>query len=44
MGNVHQKGKASGLSSFQKKKLKYDFYTFFGKKGIVSLFRSESQR
>ena len=30
MGNVQHKGKEDGLSRFQRRKLKYDFYTFFG--------------
>eukprot|EP00095_Tigriopus_kingsejongensis_P000767 maker-scaffold67_size430214-snap-gene-0.12 protein:Tk00767 transcript:maker-scaffold67_size430214-snap-gene-0.12-mRNA-1 annotation:"GF14448" len=29
MGNVHHKGKENELTNFQRKKLKYDFYTFF---------------
>ncbi len=33
MGNVSHKGKdgGGGLTKFQKRKLKYDFHTFFGK-------------
>ena len=31
MGNVQQKGREDCLSQFQRRKLKYDFYTFFGK-------------
>ncbi len=31
MGNVQQKGREDSLSQFQRRKLKYDFYTFFGK-------------
>ena len=31
MGNVQQRGKADKLTKFQREKLKYDFYTFFGK-------------
>ena len=32
MGNVSHKGRRGGLTKFQKRKLKYDFHTFFGKK------------
>jgi len=31
MGNVSAKGKRDGLTNFQRRKLKYDFDTFFGK-------------
>ena len=31
MGNVQHKGKADGLTKFQREKLKHEFYTFFGK-------------
>ncbi len=30
MGNVQQKGKPDGLTPFQRRKLKYEFNTFFG--------------
>ena len=30
MGNVQHKGRADGLTKFQRKKLKYEFNTFFG--------------
>ena len=30
MGNVQHKGKSDGLTKFQRKKLKYEFNTFFG--------------
>lgn len=30
MGNVQNKGQKNELTNFQKRKLKYDFYTFFG--------------
>lgn len=29
MGNVQHKGKADGLTKFQREKLKHEFYTFF---------------
>ena len=38
MGNVQQKGKENGLSVFQRKKLKYDFYTYFGRYNIYYIF------
>ena len=31
MGNVQNRGKTDQLTKFQREKLKYDFYTFFGK-------------
>ena len=37
MGNVSHKGKRGGLTKFQKRKLKYDFHTFFGKSGGTRL-------
>jgi len=30
MGNVQNKGEEEGLSRFQRRKLKYDYETFFG--------------
>ena len=30
MGNVQQKGREDGLTRFQRRKLKYEFNTFFG--------------
>ena len=48
MGNVQHKGKKDGLSRFQKRKLKYEFNTFFGRMffllcTFVSVYKSLSK-
>jgi hypothetical protein len=38
MGNVQHRGKEDKLTKFQREKLKYDFYTFFGKYIVLDVF------
>ena len=42
MGNVQHKGKADGLTKFQREKLKHEFYTFFGKLSLQPAFLSSN--